>query len=151
MSTSIKRKKNKVLLENAERACRFTSADGRHCHRRREGYLCVCSVHRAHDFKYIAKDLSVAVRRMERTRSPDEVSKKLATLRQHGRIPVQIADMMVYTAQVMAIYGDRQHIELWSRLIAQAALPPSERDPSLSLPRLQELNNQRSQNLKQES
>jgi hypothetical protein len=151
MGHPIKRKKNKVLLENAARECRFTSADGRHCHRRREGYLCVCSVHRAHDFKYIAKDLSIAVRRMERTRSPDEVSKKLATLRLHGRIPVQIADMMVYTAQVMAVYGDPQHIELWSRLIAQAALPPSERDPSLSLPRLQELNNQSLPNPAQKS
>lgn len=75
MGSSIKRKKNKALLENRSHECRFTSVDGRHCHRRREGYLCVCSVHRAHDFKYISKDLSAAVRRIERSRSPDEVSK----------------------------------------------------------------------------
>jgi hypothetical protein len=115
------------------------------------GCLSVCKAHARHDAKFVTQDLAAAVRRIARTGDPAEVLKKLATYAQQQRMPLELAEMMMYTAHVLATHKDRDHIELWSRRIAEATLPESERTLELAFADPEEVEEERANALQQEA
>lgn len=128
------KKKRSPSDKKAPVVCRYVTPAGRHCRRPRHEPLAVCSVHRQHDPRFVALDLAKAARRIMWTQDPKDICKKLVTFAQHGRIPPDIAEYMIYTAHVLADHDAKAEIEIWSHNIAQSAKGDSEHPPELIAP-----------------
>lgn len=137
-----KKNRSSAKAKNDTLICRYVTPAGRRCRRLRREPMAVCSVHRKHDPKFVALDLAKAARRIMWTRNSAEISKKLVTFAQHGRIPPDLAEKMIYTAFVLADNNAKIEIDIWSRNIALCAGANAEHAPELVAPdpaRLEEL------------